>query len=100
MPRGPGQEEQQRRDRAPDDEGRVLRPGETEQKGTTPRKVRPQEELGSNWRKVAEGGLELGLQGQVARHTVRPVGKHMHGEGSLCQGAVSLLQQALWRQRG
>lgn len=69
MPRGPGHEEQQRRDRAPDDEGRVLRPGETEQKGTTPRKVRPQEELGSNWRKVAEGGLELGLQGQVARHT-------------------------------
>ena len=31
VPRGPGQEEQQRTDRAPDDVGRVLRPGGTEQ---------------------------------------------------------------------
>ena len=35
------------------------------------------EELESNWGKVGEGGLELGLQGQVPRHAVRPVGKHM-----------------------
>ena len=38
-------------------------------KGSPPGKCGPQEELGSNWRKVAEGGLELGLQGQVTRHT-------------------------------
>ena len=69
-------------------------------KGSPPGKCGPQEELGSNGGKVAEGGLELGNQGQVTCHTVRPVGKHMHGEGSLCQGGVSLLQQALWRQRG
>ena len=86
MPRGPGQEEQQSRDRAPDDAGRVLRPGEPEQKGTTPRKVQPQEELGSSWGKVAEGSLELGLQGQVTRHTVGPVGNHMHGEGQPVPG--------------
>ena len=100
MPRGPGQEEQQRRDRAPDDAGRGSDLEKLSKEGPPPGKCNFQEELGSSWGKVAEGGLELGLQGQVTRHTVRPVGKHMHGEGSLCQGAVSLLQQALWRQRG
>ena len=58
-----------------------------------------QEELESNWGKVAEGGLELGLQGQVTRHTVRPVGKHMSWGGTACAKVGDILvQQALWRQ--
>ena len=55
MPRGPGQEEQQRRDRAPDDAGRVLRPGETEQKWTTTRKVWPSRGAGEQ---LGEGDRE------------------------------------------
>ena len=55
MPRGPGQEEQQRRDRAPDDAGRVLRPGETEQKWTTTRKVWPSRGAGEQ---LGEGHWE------------------------------------------
>ena len=43
-----------------------------------------QEELESNWGKVAEGGLELGRQGQVPRHAVRPVGKHVSWGGAAC----------------
>ena len=39
VPRDPGQEEQQRTDRAPDDVGRVLRPGRTEQKGNMTRNL-------------------------------------------------------------
>ena len=58
------------------------------------------EELESNWGKVAEGGLELGLQGQAIRHTVRPVGKHMSWGGTACAKVGDILvQQALWRQR-
>ena len=55
MPRGPGQEEQQGRDRAPDDVGRVLRPGETEQKGTMTRKVWPSRGAGEQ---LGEGDRE------------------------------------------
>ena len=93
MSRGPGQEEQQRRDRAPDDAGGFSDLEKLSKKGPRPGKCRLQEELESNWGKVAEGGLELGRQGQVPRHAVRPVGKHMSwggeahvvGKGSLCQ---------------
>ena len=97
MPRGPGQEEQQRRDRAPDDAGRGSDLEKLSKEGPPPGKCNFQEELGSSWGKVAEGSLELGLQGQVTRHTWGQWGSTCMGRGSLCQGGVSLLQQALWR---
>ena len=53
-------------------------------KGARPGKCHLQEELESNSGKVAEGGLELGLQGQVTRHAVRAVGKHMLWGGAAC----------------
>ena len=53
-------------------------------KGPRPGKCGLQEELESNWGKVAEGGLELGLQGQVPCHEERPVGKHMSWGGAAC----------------
>ena len=53
-------------------------------KGARPGKCHLQEELESNWGKVAEGGLELGLQAQVTRHVVRPVGKRMSWQGAAC----------------
>ena len=85
VPRGPGQEEQQRRDRAPDDAGGFSDLEKLSKKGPRPGvKCGLQEELESNWGKVAEGGLELGLQGQVTRHAVRPVGKHMSWGGAAC----------------
>ena len=84
MPRGPGQEEQQRRDRAPDDAGGFSDLEKLSKKGPRPGMYHLQEELESNWGKVAEGGLELGLQGQVTRHAVRPVGKHMSWGGAAC----------------
>ena len=73
MPRGPGQEEQQRRDRAPDDEGRVLRPGETEQKGITTRKVWPSRGAGEQRGEGGRGRLGAGPPG-----TSNP----SHGEAS------------------
>ena len=84
VPRGPGQEEQQRRDRAPDDVGGFSDLEKLSKKGPRPGKYGLQEELESIWGKVAEGGLELSLQGQVTHHTVRPVGKHMSWRGAAC----------------
>ena len=53
-------------------------------KGPRPGMYHLQEELESNWGKVAEGGLELGLQGQEPHHAERPVGKHMSWGGAAC----------------
>ena len=89
MSRGPGQEEQQRRHRAPDDVGGFSDLEKLSKKGPRPGKCRLQEELESNWGKVAEGGLELGRQGQVPHQAVRPVGKSMSWEGQPVPSQVS-----------
>ena len=86
MSRGPGQEEQQRRDRAPDDAGRVLRPGETEQKGTMTRKVRPSRGAGEQLGEGGRGRLGAGPPGTSTPSGGEASGEaHVVGRGSLCQ---------------
>ena len=86
MPRGPGQEEQQRRDRAPDDAGRVLRPGETEQKGTMTRKVPPSRGAGEQLGEGGRGRLGAGPPGTSNPSCGEASGEaHVVGRGSLCQ---------------
>ena len=84
MPRGPGQEEQQRRDRAPDDAGRVLRPGETEQKGTTTRNVPPSRGAGEQLGKGGRGRIGAGPPGTSNPSRGEASGEaHVVGRGSL-----------------
>ena len=86
VPRGPGQEEQQRRDRAPDDAGRVLRPGETEQKGTMTRKVPPSRGAGEQLGKGGRGRLGAGPPGTSTPSCGEASGEaHVVGKGSLCE---------------
>ena len=61
MPRGPGQEEQQRRDRAPDDAGRGSDLEKLSKEGPPPGKCNFQEELGSSW-EAAEKEKPVRLQ--------------------------------------
>ena len=86
VPRGPGQEEQQRRDRAPDDAGRVLRPGETEQKGTMTRKVPPSRGAGEQLGEGGRGRLGAGPPGTSTPSCGEASGEaHVVGKGSLCE---------------
>ena len=86
MPRGPGQEEKQRRDRAPDDAGRVLRPGETEHQGTTTRKLKPSKGAGEQLGEGGRGRLGAGPPGTSTPSRGEASGDtHVVGRGSLCQ---------------
>ena len=86
MPRGPGLEEQQGRDRAPDDVGRVLRPGETEQKGTMTRKVPPSRGAGEQLGEGGRGRLGPRPPGTSNPSRSEATGEaHVVGRGSLCQ---------------
>ena len=87
VPRGTGQEEQQRRDRAPDDAGSVLRSGETEQKGTTTRsKVRPSRGAGEQLGEGGRGRLGAGPPGTSNPSRGEASGEaHVVGRGSLYQ---------------
>ena len=86
VPRGPGQEEQQRRDRAPDDVGRVLRPGETEKKGSTTRKVPPSRGAGEQLGEGGRGRLGAGPPGTSNPSRGEASGEaHVMAGGCLCQ---------------